>query len=91
MASSVYEPARIGIGTLVNVLQLEAAFFVIPILEPGYHLVLVKAQSSIVVEEIVGSDQVEPTPERHAACKIGTAANGVTVFSLQVFGPQIAF
>ena len=74
--------------TLVHVLQLDAATLVEPVLKSEDGLVLIHVLLHVVVEEIVGANQVDLRCNGQNACCIDTTAGHIFVATFQILSAK---
>ena len=89
MVGTMDELPSLSVCTLVDILHLEAAFFVEPVLKAGDSLVLIHAQRGVKVEEVVRTYDVESFGYGYVACHVGATAGSTAVLAFQIFAMHI--
>ena len=81
MVGTMDELSSLGVCAFVDILHLESALLVEPVLQTGNSLMLVHAQRSVKVEEIVRTYDIESFGYRDIPCHVGATTG--TYSSLQ--------
>ena len=83
------EGAVVGVGTLVDVLNLETAFLEEPILNSGNNLMHVHLVVNIEVEEVVRSYNIKIVEQTNRTCHVSSATYCAVVLATKKFTMHI--
>ena len=73
------------IGTLIDILHLEAALTEDPVLQTGDSLVLIHAKGSVEIEEIIRANELQAFIQRDGTRDVSTTASGASVLTFYIF------